>query len=624
MSLVGSLEDLGLTDILQIVSLSRKSGMLLLRSESGEGRIVLRDGLVQGAAIKGEPDDLRALLVAEQCVDASDFDRARSLAQTSSIAIDEALQRECGLAADRLASVRRGHVERSVLRMFGWRSGEFSFEIREELSADDRELLLPSGLNSQYLAMEATRLGDELSSPGAPEPRDEADALEPVFSGENSDGADTDPIIEHQPDPARRPTESADAQRGEAERRPEPERERSASAMARQDGLAAAVDAVALGAAHRADEDDALAIEAAAPQPSEAPLDPELAEVHIATGASGPTAVAVSVLPEPGAAPQPVTAGHLVAIDADLSSLEWLKASLDGLCRRVHIFQHRDAALERIRQYLMRGIVPTVVLAEADGSRRNSGAPSFVRRLRAIAPAMPILALRPEHAGERAPDGTDGVVFRPNSPTADPKRWHLYLPVATRLRTDLEPWLRGEHKVIARRRALGALARLKRVSERLRDPSTQGEVLTLVLDFAAEMFARVAMFMVRDDVAVGLAQRGLPPTGGPDDARMRAIELAPDAMPELFEEVLERRAAHRMAIHAPRDRALAMRLGAASPREAYAAPIESGGRVVALVYADNLPDEKPLPDPTAFEIVLHEAGLVLDRAVLERALAERS
>jgi septum formation protein len=35
--------------------------------------------------------------------------------------------------------------------------------------------------------------------------------------------------------PARRPTESADAQRGEAERRPEPERERGASANARHD-----------------------------------------------------------------------------------------------------------------------------------------------------------------------------------------------------------------------------------------------------------------------------------------------------------------------------------------------------------------------------------------------------
>ena len=152
MSLVGSLEDLGLADILQIVSLSRKSGMLMLRSESGDGRILLRDGLVQGAAIKGEPEDLRALLLAQGCVDGAGFDRARSLAGSESIGLDLALQRECGLAPDRLTALRREHVERSVLRMFGWRTGEFSFEIGDDLSVADRDLMLPSGLNSQYLA----------------------------------------------------------------------------------------------------------------------------------------------------------------------------------------------------------------------------------------------------------------------------------------------------------------------------------------------------------------------------------------------------------------------------------------------------------------------------------------
>ena len=55
MSLVGSLEDLGLGDILQIVSLSRKSGLLVLRSDAGEGRIILRDGQVRAAFVKGEP-----------------------------------------------------------------------------------------------------------------------------------------------------------------------------------------------------------------------------------------------------------------------------------------------------------------------------------------------------------------------------------------------------------------------------------------------------------------------------------------------------------------------------------------------------------------------------------------
>ena len=72
MSLVGSLEDLGLEDILQIVSLSRKSGRLLLRSSEGEGRIIFEQGLVRAAFLKGDPEDLRGLLVSGGFVDAED------------------------------------------------------------------------------------------------------------------------------------------------------------------------------------------------------------------------------------------------------------------------------------------------------------------------------------------------------------------------------------------------------------------------------------------------------------------------------------------------------------------------------------------------------------------------
>ena len=42
----------------------------------------------------------------------------------------------------------------------------------------------------------------------------------------------------------------------------------------------------------------------------------------------------------------------------------------------------------------------------------------------------------------------------------------------------------------------------------------------------------------------------------------------------------------------------------------------------ALLYADNLPEGLPIGDTTMLSIVLHEAGLALDRALLERALAE--
>ena len=70
------------------------------------------------------------------------------------------------------------------------------------------------------------------------------------------------------------------------------------------------------------------------------------------------------------------------------------------------------------------------------------------------------------------------------------------------------------------------------------------------------------------------------------------------------------------------DRRLVAMLGKGIPKEAYIAPIHSGSRVAALLYADDLPEGRPLGDTTALAIVLHEAGLALDRALLERALAE--
>jgi hypothetical protein len=89
-----------------------------------------------------------------------------------------------------------------------------------------------------------------------------------------------------------------------------------------------------------------------------------------------------------------------------------------------------------------------------------------------------------------------------------------------------------------------------------------------------------------------------------------------------FRRVIDGRSPVRAAPEDDGDQRLAVLLGNAIPSEAYVAPIESGERVIALLYADNLPGGEPIGDTAALEIVLHEAGLALDRAVLERALAE--
>ncbi|MEJ2471974.1 MAG: hypothetical protein P8Y96_12805 [Desulfuromonadales bacterium] len=59
-------------------------------------------------------------------------------------------------------------------------------------------------------------------------------------------------------------------------------------------------------------------------------------------------------------------------------------------------------------------------------------------------------------------------------------------------------------------------------------------------------------------------------------------------------------------------------LGGARPEEVFIGPLLSEGRVVALLYGDNLPDATPIGDTESLEIFLSQAGLAMEKALLER------
>jgi hypothetical protein len=165
------------------------------------------------------------------------------------------------------------------------------------------------------------------------------------------------------------------------------------------------------------------------------------------------------------------------------------------------------------------------------------------------------------------------------------------------------------------------LADLRESSARIREGAGRGEVLSQVLSFAAQRFARVALFGVRDERAVGVAQAGLARAGGPDDAALRELSLR-SVEPAWFRRVIESK---RPASAPPSDEGdhhLAVLLGNDIPGEAFVAPIVTGERVVALLYCDNLPGREPIADTRSLEVLLDAAGIALDRAVLERTLAE--
>ncbi|MCH8083650.1 MAG: DUF4388 domain-containing protein [Myxococcales bacterium] len=696
MSLVGSLEDLGLGDILQIVSLSRKSGLLLIHSEQGEGRIVFCDGLVRAAYVKGEPEDLRSLVVEAGFISGEDFDRAAELSSAHGVPVAESLSECTSLTRESLDSLRREQVERAVFRIFSWVVGEFSFEVRDEIDARDLEILIPTGINAQYLTMEATRLDDEgaRGSEGAESAVAEDGAAisemddGPIFfSGEtDSDGSSdfgsppsarevVDPndaveldLASAEPEIASMERDSsADAASPEAvlafaatrREAPELEVEQSAVAPVEENPTVAPVEESPTVAPVEesptvapveesptvAPVEERPAVAPVEERPSVAPVEerPAVAPVEerpaVAPVEERPAVAPAAAGSREEAPPRPgVAAVSLIAIDPNLSSLEWQKLNLAPFFSRVHIFQNGESGIARIRQYLRRGEIPVVLVSIDLAAEKISGVESlaeFIRRLKLLASSMPVLVVRYEEAqsGESI-DAADAILTGPD-PAAliNRKAWPKLTEEAERFRTEIAGWLKqpvqspsDSNRAVRSSTTSDAtdsenLRTLRAVSERIRDPANHGEVLKLVLKFASERLSRVAMFMVRDEMALGVAQIGLPRGGGPDDAQFREIEL-PAADVEWFKSVLDARTSLCSPVIGDGDRALARRIGDREPAQAYVAPIVSGGRVVALLYGDNLPGEESVGDTSVIEIALHEAGLALERVLLERALAQ--
>ena len=76
MSLVGNLEDLSLPDILQIVSLSKKSGVLTIEKEGSQGKIFIREGRVIQTISPRSGKSLGEILSAKGMVGADELKKA--------------------------------------------------------------------------------------------------------------------------------------------------------------------------------------------------------------------------------------------------------------------------------------------------------------------------------------------------------------------------------------------------------------------------------------------------------------------------------------------------------------------------------------------------------------------
>jgi hypothetical protein len=159
MSLEGRLEDLGLTDIFQIIGLSKRSGILTVIQKAGTGRLVFYEGNVVYAT-SDRKSRFGYLLLQKGIITYEELEEALKIQKTAkkrkplgTILVEMGI-----VGQDVIEKLLKEHILDVVKDLLGWDTGSFHFDLGATLQG---EVVLPQGLSAEYLLLEGARLQDE-------------------------------------------------------------------------------------------------------------------------------------------------------------------------------------------------------------------------------------------------------------------------------------------------------------------------------------------------------------------------------------------------------------------------------------------------------------------------------
>ena len=563
MSLVGNLEDLGLGEILQIVSLSRKSGVLQLNSLDRDGRVVFRDGQVIRAMASTFPENLGDLVLRTGLADMEALKQSLVIQQESDDdrRIGDILVSEFGVDREAIETAVREQLEKIVYSFFGWNEGAFSFELGDchELAMtnlDPLQFMLDQGLNPQWLAMEGSRILDEKRHRGEDvdergESLVDVDALLAEVKGESASR------VSSELDTAAETPESA---------APGQDTDPSRCFIVVDDDPNTAEQIAAL-------------------------LQKRRARVHVYTdylafmgaldGADPRSTTLVIDLIMPRRDGSGVLGG--------LELLEEIRAKHPGFKVLVMSDHPNQEAEQSVREFGVPALFPKPKKNEVMDDRGQAGLKSLVDA---------ILALDTVDTLSTVGDG-------------------LYNIGAELLKEMGEVTV--EAGPLPSQQSPG-LHLLRGMLQELNNPSLGGGIILLILRFASELMNRAVILLVKDEEIVGLGQFGIELKGESADVRVRNTRL-PKAEKHIFAEALQAFSPYHVdPAETHWNTYLFDQLGGDSPLEVFIGPLISEGRVVAVLYGDNLPEQKPIGDTESLEIFLSQAGLAMEKALLERRI----
>jgi CheY-like chemotaxis protein len=632
-SLLGRLEDLSLTDIVQIVYLSRRTGVLEIVDERGRHTVLFRQGLVVNASSPEHPD-LLAYLVARDLIPEAAVPGLRQMEENGIPYGTAAVEMNVIKASD-LGNAIHERIVSVVAPLLQSREGEFNFILSDHLGPLDVEydpdaIFREGGFPPQKIVgtadgeklkplrglEESMKVGKALlrsaSAPEAPSPTLDLglgqtrppelalvpdDNILPFPSLEERDEQSFTPVPDEEPfpdEPMAVPTSEEEGPSGE------PALSESAlnESVSRQSGLREAV--------------------------SRRPVSRKSGQFKVSGGLieiESPDATYRNVVlfernPLIRVAARRAFGKNGVKI-AQFGTIEDARAAIGDYIRANTFFVtfleltgNADVLMQQLKRKNPK--LPVVVIdAEADMRRRHD----LLRRGADLYLTKPSPArLQPGLAEEELNLFADELVLFAERAF---QQWEQYTG-------GLDPDAGKRFYETAEKENIDrSFGLLKQLINELSNPNDIGEVSATILRLSAEYLDRGALFIAADDEFTGVSGFGTTAPGQEMPERVKSMHIS-RATPSILADVAASGEAHRGKMRRTAANVeLIDGLGGLLPTEVVALPIMHARRTIGILYGDNAANRAPIDTMTGLEIFLSQAGYAFGNAVFAAEKARR-
>lgn len=160
MAIKGSLKEASLPDVLQLLSMGKKTGCLSVTHRNNFGYIYFDRGQISFASIVNRRDRLGDILVKSGMLDAAALDSAiTAQGKERDKRLGDILVERGLLSRDELHKQIRVQIEEAVYFLFTWSQGTFNFEA--DVAPEQQDFLV--SINPESLLLEGARRVDEWS-----------------------------------------------------------------------------------------------------------------------------------------------------------------------------------------------------------------------------------------------------------------------------------------------------------------------------------------------------------------------------------------------------------------------------------------------------------------------------